>query len=96
MKLLRGPVEDWVEEDGEAAVLVGEKVLVLSALATALLRHLHPDRATELTDLAASLAREFGEPPDGSRVDATLRAVEQLADLGLISVVEPETEPGMK
>ena len=83
MKVRRLGVDDRVDRDGEAVVLVGDHVVRLSALATALL-----DAATDWVDeevLAAVLVAGFGDPPDGVGAgELTRRAVDILAAQGLV------------
>jgi hypothetical protein len=83
VKVRRLGVDDRVDRDGEAVVLVGDHVVRLSALATALL-----DAATDWVDeeeLAAVLVAGFGDPPDGAGAgELTRRAVDDLAAQGLV------------
>ncbi len=71
-------VTDRVDRDGEAVVLVGDRVVRLSALACAVLA-LCADWADSRSVTAAVLAT-FGPPPDGAdpeeAVLATLRALQ--------------------
>lgn len=88
MRARRGEIIDEYVENGEAAVLVGTDVIVLSPLATALLA-LVGDHWTDLGDVAAGLVRSFGEPPDGVAADvATADALHALAAHDLIRIDE--------
>jgi len=79
----RLPVDDRVDRDGEAVVLVGECVVRLSPLATVLL-----DAAADWCPedvLVAALVAELGEPPDGaSAAELTRRALDDLEARGLV------------
>jgi hypothetical protein len=76
-------VDDRVDRGGEAVVLVGDQVVRLSALATALL-----DAATDWCDeeeLVRALVARFGEPSDGPDAqELTRRAVDDLESRGLL------------
>ena len=77
MKARRLPLVDEYVEHGEAAVFVEGRVVVLSPLATHLLR-LVSDDWTDLTTLSESLVAAFGTPPTGSAVEATAEALRAL------------------
>ena len=77
MKARRLPLVDEYVEDGEAAVFVGGRVVVLSALATHLLG-LVSDDWTDLTTLSEGLVAAFGTPPTGSAAEATAEALRAL------------------
>ena len=75
-------VLDRVDHEGECVVLVGDQVVRLSALATALLDAC-PDWR-EVDWLADRLDQEFGPPPDGDSRAATRILLAELAGLGLV------------
>jgi hypothetical protein len=80
MRVRRGPILDEYAEDGEAAVLVGVDVIVLSPLATTLLA-LVGDDWTDARAVSAGLVAVFGSPPDGSSAEAmTVDALRSLAE----------------
>jgi hypothetical protein len=80
MRVRRGPIVDEYAEDGEAAVLVGVEVIVLSPLATTLLG-LVGDEWTDAGAVAAGLVDAFGAPPDGTSAEAmTMHALRSLAE----------------
>jgi hypothetical protein len=72
MRVRRGPILDEYAEDGEAAVLVGVDVIVLSPLATTLLGLVGADW-TDAGAVTAGLVSAFGTPPDGSSADVMTR-----------------------
>ena len=77
----RLPVLDEYAEDGDGrrAVLVDDRVIVASELATAILDALPADDAA----IADSLTELFGPPP-GPVDEAVAAALEELAGLGLV------------
>lgn len=83
MHVTRAEWHDWYVESGESAVFVGDKVTVLSELATTLLG-LVGDGA-DLADLAEGLTAAFGSP-DGDAVDATRSRVLELVEGGVLLV----------
>ena len=74
---------DQYVEDGESAVLVDDKVFVLSSLATTILES--ADDWTSVPDVAAQLESVYGAPPEGDLMDATTTAVETLVEQGLLA-----------
>jgi hypothetical protein len=81
-------VLDEYVEDGVAAVFVDQQVVVVSELATELL-HLIPEGGAELEALADGLVETFGPPPaGGDGLAATRNVVKELAEQGLVDVVE--------
>lgn len=94
MRARRGNITDEYVEDGQAAVLVGTDVIVLSPLATALLALLDDDWA-DVRDVTAGLVRSFGTPPEGvPPEDATVAALRALAVHGLVELDEiPDFRP---
>ena len=93
MRAKRVPVLDEYAEDGEAAVFVDGRVVVLSPLAT----HLFSLIAEEWTDLA-TLSRElelvFGVPPDRSAAEATADALRALEAERLV-LLEESVKPSL-
>lgn len=77
-------VDDQVVRDGESVVLVGDRVILLSALATALLEAC-PDW-TDLVALTDHLLARFGPPEDGDPVAATRAAAQELYGQGLVDL----------
>ena len=82
MHLTRTTWHDWYVEAGESAVFVGDTVIVLSELATALVG-LVGDGA-ELSDVAEGLAAEYGAPENGA-LDATRARALELVERGLLT-----------
>lgn len=82
MHLTRTTWHDWYVEAGESAVFVGDTVVVLSELATALVG-LVGDGA-ELRDVAEGLAAEFGAP-ESDALDATRARALELVERGLLA-----------
>lgn len=88
MKVRRGDIADEYVEDGQAAVLIGTEVIVLSPLATALLT-LIGDDWTDARAVTAGLVRVFGEPTEGLSADAaTAEALRALAVRRLVELEE--------
>ena len=86
MKVRRVPWLDEYVEGGESAVLVADRVFVLSRLATTILEVVG-DRVVDVSEVAAVLGETYGGPPDGTDlVDATAGALRELADLGLVEM----------
>ena len=88
MRVRRRPILDEYVQDGVAAVLVGDHVMVLSALATELVRRIEP-AGTDVEILAKGLVETFGLPPDDpDGVASTRAAVKDLADRGIVEIDE--------
>jgi hypothetical protein len=77
-------VDEYVE-DGEAAVFVDGRVVVLSPLATHLLG-LVADDWTDLTTVSQGLEAAFGVPPTGSAAEATTEALQALEAEGVVEL----------
>jgi len=79
----------WLDEyveSGESAVLVADRVFVLSELATVILEAIGSG-TVEVEEVAAVLEDGFGAPPDGTDlVDATAAALSELAAQGLVEM----------
>jgi hypothetical protein len=81
----RVPVVDEYVEDGEAAVFVDGRVVVLSPLASHLLG-LVADEWTDLEALSQGLEAAFGVPPTGSAAEATTEALQALEAEGVLEI----------
>lgn len=85
MRARRLPVADEIHEGGESVVLLDGNVLLLSALATSLLRGVGD--GAELSEVADALGVEFGLPPDGvSPLDLTVVKARELVEQGLLEL----------
>lgn len=78
------PVDDRVDRDGEALVLVGDRAVRLSAVATAVVDAC-PDW-TDVDDLAARLVSRFGPPPGADAAPVTRAVLTELAQEGLVEL----------
>ncbi|HBX82044.1 MAG: PqqD family peptide modification chaperone [Propionibacteriaceae bacterium] len=88
MKVLRIPVADMLEHDGELLVLTDSTLLRLPELGARLLTACEePRTVAELADL---LEQIFGPPEEGSTLEATQTAVTALRGAGLLRDVEDE------
>ena len=85
MRARRVPVVDEYVEDGEAAVFVGGRVVVLSPLATHLLGLIAEDWI-DLAPLSEGLVEAFGVPPAGSAIAATAEALRALQAEGVVEI----------
>ena len=84
MRARRLPFHDEYVDAGESAVLIDDRVVVLSALGTSILAALGT-RWTGLEDVAKALLGEYGDPPTGADAhEATRRALMTLAEQGLV------------
>jgi hypothetical protein len=81
----RVPVLDEHVEPHGSVVLVGERVLTLSAVASTALTALGPQWSA-LDGVVTSLEAAFGPPPDGSVDDAAGAVLVSLAALGLVEI----------
>ena len=80
MTWIRVAVVDEYDEDGRRAVLVEDRVVVVSDLAAVILDAL----PAETSEVAEALVSRFGPPPDG--LDQSVReALRALVDVGLIN-----------
>jgi hypothetical protein len=86
MMARRLPVVDWYVGDEESAVLSRDQVVVLSAMATDMLRTLDEDAWIGANEVSQALVAAFGEPPDGSAEAHVRAALEELAGLGLVAL----------
>jgi hypothetical protein len=85
VKARRGDIADEYVEDGQAAVLVGTEVIVLSPLATVLLGLLGDDWV-DARVVTEGLVRGFGKP--AGPVSAGVATVEALRALAAHRLVE--------
>jgi hypothetical protein len=94
VRVRRVPFLDEYAEGGESAVLVGDRVFVLSELATTILAAIGDE--TVSTDVVAGVLEEvFGAPPDGTDLfAATAAAVQELVAQGLLEMADSDLEPG--
>ncbi|HSE55116.1 MAG TPA: hypothetical protein VLB03_05250 [Nocardioidaceae bacterium] len=94
MRMRRVPFLDEYAEGGESAVLVGDRVFVLSELATTILAAVG-DETVSVDVVAAVLEEAFGAPPDGTDLSAaTAAAVQELVAQGLLEITDSDLEPG--
>jgi len=94
MRVRRVPFFDEYVEGGESAVLVGDRVFVLSELATTILAAIG-DETVSVDGVAAVLEEAFGAPPDGTDLSAaTAAAGRELAAQGLLEIADSDLEPG--
>jgi hypothetical protein len=80
----RRPVDDRLDRDGAAVVLVGDRAVRLSAVATVVV-----DACPEWTDaddLASLLVSRFGPPPGADAARATRAVLAELARVGLVDL----------
>jgi hypothetical protein len=89
----RVPVVDEYTEDGEAAVFVDGRVVVLSPLATHLLGLVDDDEWTDLRTLSQGLEAAFGVPPTGSAAEATAEALQALEAEGVVEIENSVNRP---
>lgn len=85
MRVLREPVTDLYVDGDRAAVLVREKVAILSDLATSAVLAV-PDDGLTLDQLADHLVGRFGDP--GNAAALTRGVVDDLAELGVLRLEE--------
>ena len=83
MRVRRLPVLDSVTRDGETAVMVGTRVVVLSELASAALALI--EDSVEVDEVSNALVEEFGAPPGIEPVEATLMVLQELSGQGLVT-----------
>jgi hypothetical protein len=94
VRVRRVPFLDEYAEGGESAVLVGDRVFVLSELATTILAAIGHETVS-VDAVAGVLEEAFGAPPDGTDVSAaTAAAVQELVAQGLLEIAESDLEPG--
>lgn len=94
MRVRRVPFLDEYAEGGESAVLVGDRVFVLSELATTILAAIG-DETVSVDVVAVVLEEAFGAPPDGTDLSAaTAAAVQELVAQGLLLITHSDLEPG--
>lgn len=80
----RRVVDDRLDRDGEAVVLVADRAVRLSAVATVVV-----DACADWTDaddLAARLVSHFGPPPGTDAARATRAVLAELARQGLVDL----------
>lgn len=93
MRVRRGALRDVYVEDGRSVVMVGETVVVLSELATAILDAVPGDGHAEIEQITAAVVTIFGDPdlPD-TALDLTLMHVHELMGHRVL-VSDDETAP---
>ena len=77
MRVRRRATIDEYAEDGQIALFAGNRVVVLSPLASHLL-DLVADEWTDLKTVSQGLEAAFGVPPTGSAAEATAGALQAL------------------
>lgn len=83
MLVTRTAWDDWYADGDRSAVFVNGNVMVLSVLATAVLRHVGvPVGIAVLADL---LTEEFGTPEGGDTLAATRAVVDELIVRGVLA-----------
>ena len=83
MRVRRLPVLDSVTREGETAVMIGTRVIVLSELASAALALIGD--SSEVEQVSHALVAEFGAPPGVDPVEATLMVLRELSGQGLVT-----------
>lgn len=76
---------DALEVGGESLVLLGDRVVRLSPIATAVFGLTATART--VVELAVALEERFGAPADGETVDAAAVVVEELVAVGALEEV---------
>ncbi|MFB9312312.1 PqqD family peptide modification chaperone [Nocardioides plantarum] len=85
MRVERAAWVDWYDDGRRSAVLVDDQVIVLSTLATSMVRHVVG--GTLVDDLVTALVTEFGAPDGGDAHTATQAAVRDLVECGVLAEV---------
>ncbi|MBB6628506.1 hypothetical protein H5V45_14370 [Nocardioides sp. KIGAM211] len=90
MRLVLGDLKDqYTDGDGVTVVMVGQRVLLLSPLASEILRCLS-GTPVELESVATHVRAVLGEPPTNVAAEVLLQAVARdLAGSGIIRIVSP-------
>ena len=83
MTITRGDLTDWFVEGAESVVLIGDQVLQLSELATAVVE-LVGGTGLELEELHRRLVAAFGESPTDDPGAATRAIVAELVRVGVL------------
>ena len=90
MRVHRLPLRDQYFDEEESAVMVGDEVIALSALATSILA-LVPDEGTTSDFLGQALEDRYGPPPSGvDALQATEMALSDLKSVGLVQLFPGE------
>ncbi|MDO9454963.1 hypothetical protein [Nocardioides sp.] len=85
MRVARTDWTDWYVDNDRSAVFVGGQVVVVSVLATSLLRYV--GSGIDVADLAAALVDEFGAPDGVDAASVTTTAVGDLLACGVLTEV---------
>jgi len=94
MRVRRVPFLDEYAEGGESAVLIGDRVFVLSEIATTILAAVG-DESVSVDAVAAVLGEAFEAPPDGTDLlAATTSAMHELAAQGLLEITDSDLQQG--
>lgn len=80
------PAHDELHHEGESLVLLDGQVQRVSALGTTI-RRACSSGPLALEALAELLEQEFGPPPQGSTLELTRRALDDLVAAGLLEVL---------
>ena len=88
MRVVAGDLADWYVDGDESAALVGDQVIVLSPLGTAIVEVLaqQPEQPVEVDMITAVLQRRFGVPAKGTADDAVREALEALAAVDVVRI----------
>ena len=89
MNVTRGDLHDWYVEGDDSAVFVGDQVLVLSPIATAILQVVGEETAS-LDEISEALLDRFGDP--GRPVaEVTGEMLRELAEQGVVRLSDEPT-----
>ncbi len=91
MRVRRVDPIDHLARDGESLLLYAGELVRLGPIGTALFDAC--SAPVSVSELALQLERAFGTPAEGTLIDATLRAVEDLLSRGIL--VQPDTDHGV-
>ena len=88
MRVALGDLTDWYVDGDESAALVGQQVIVLSALGTSIVEVLtqQSDESVEVDVIAAALQARFGQPSVGTAEEAARAAIDALIDAAIVRI----------
>ena len=89
MIVAHAPLHDWYVDGEASAVFVGDQVMVLSELATAILTLIGPDGQASIAQIAEGLVAQFGDPGSPAE-ELALARVTELIDQGVLVEVAPD------
>ncbi|WP_372733662.1 hypothetical protein [Nocardioides sp.] len=86
MIVAHAEMHDWYVDGDESAVFVGDQVMVISPLATAILQIIGPEGQADISAIAEALVAQFGDPGTPAE-ELVAQRVGELIEQGILRSV---------